>query len=120
MNELNKDIKQEIDAIKTVMDEGDSKPLKMDASGSKLCDEISVLKREMNRSSFSEVVKSEIFEVKEMEANMILFGLKEGSDDGDKVHKIINYLTDGVFGLKNVLKVISVYILTNVQVIGGI
>ncbi|ESO12151.1 hypothetical protein HELRODRAFT_158602 [Helobdella robusta] len=59
IEKLNMDIKQQIDAIKTIIDEGDGKLSRMDAFGSKLCDEILVLKREMNRS-FSEVVKSEV------------------------------------------------------------
>ncbi|ESO01780.1 hypothetical protein HELRODRAFT_160942 [Helobdella robusta] len=50
MKKLNMDIKQQIDAIKTIIDEGDGKLSRMDASGSKLCDEILVLKRETNRS----------------------------------------------------------------------
>ncbi|ESO11735.1 hypothetical protein HELRODRAFT_166759 [Helobdella robusta] len=95
---INVDIKQQIDAIKTNIDEGDGKLSRIDASRSKLCDETAVLKREMNRSSFSKVVKSEvgrsvqainddvksvqitlnkIVEAKEGEANMILFGLKK-------------------------------------------
>ncbi|ESO11892.1 hypothetical protein HELRODRAFT_166983 [Helobdella robusta] len=73
-----------------------------------------VVKSEVGRSlrAINNDVKSvqitlnKVVEAKKRKANIMLLGLKEGADDDDRVHKIINHLTDGVFGLKNVLKVI--------------
>ncbi|ESO02924.1 hypothetical protein HELRODRAFT_174391 [Helobdella robusta] len=98
----------------------------LDVPGSKLCDEISNFRNEMTRS-FASVVSSEVvksvqiinddvkkvqktltnvMESKEREANIVVFRLSEGTDDRNRVCKIISHLTGGVCGETNIIKLV--------------
>ncbi|ESN93799.1 hypothetical protein HELRODRAFT_184494 [Helobdella robusta] len=124
LNDVNKKIISEVVAIRAAIDGNESKLTHIDISGAKLSGEIASLKSELNRS-FASVVSGEmkkgvqsinqdvkivqkklqdVVDNKEREANIIMFNLKEGSDDNARVCQILDHLTEGVCGEKNVLK----------------
>ncbi|ESO06893.1 hypothetical protein HELRODRAFT_170928 [Helobdella robusta] len=124
LNDVNKKIISEVVAIRAAIDGNESKLTHIDTSGAKLSGEIASLKSELNRS-FASVVSGEmkkgvqsinqdvkivqkklqdVVDNKEREANIIMFNLKEGSDDNARVCQILDHLTEGVCGEKNVLK----------------
>ncbi|ESO01078.1 hypothetical protein HELRODRAFT_175105 [Helobdella robusta] len=126
INSLSKEIRSEIDAIKVKLEANEGKMSGLDVPGSKLCDEISNFRNEMTRS-FASVVSSEVvksvqiinddvkkvqktltnvMESKEREANIVVFRLSEGTDDRNRVCKIISHLTGGVCGETNIIKLV--------------
>ncbi|ESN89884.1 hypothetical protein HELRODRAFT_183091 [Helobdella robusta] len=96
INSLSKEIRSEIDAIKVKLEANEGKMSGLDVPGSKLCDEISNFRNEMTRS-FASV---------EREANIVVFRLSEGTDDRNRVCKIISHLTGGVCGETNIIKLV--------------